>query len=83
VPLNIESLKAERERLRDDLRLLEADQRKLESEIKALRQKEIQTKREIEALTTLIDLNEGRSEPREPPKKPEARGEVIKGEAKS
>jgi hypothetical protein len=79
--LNIESLKAERERLRDDLRLLEADQRKLESEIKALRQKEIQTKREIEALTTLIDLNEGRSEPREPPKKAEAR-EAIKGEAK-
>jgi len=82
VSLNIDALKAERDRLRDELRELEVDQRRLEAEIKSLRQKEIQTKREIEALTTLVDLNEGRTEPREPPKKPDPRGEAVKGEAK-
>ncbi|HLV20274.1 MAG TPA: hypothetical protein VKZ49_05315 [Polyangiaceae bacterium] len=54
-------LKSEREKLKESLRELEADQRRLEAELKALRQREIQTKREIEALSTLIELSEARS----------------------
>lgn len=65
MPLDPETLKTERDKLKDALRALEADQRKLEAELKGLRQREIQTKREIEALSTLIDINESR----EPAKK--------------
>lgn len=61
-PLDLESLKSARDQLKVHLRELEADQRKLEGELKALRQKEIRTKREIEALTTLLDLREPRPE---------------------
>ena len=60
--IDVESLKGERERLKVTLRELETEQRKLESELKALRQREIQTKRTIEALTTLIDINDAREE---------------------
>ena len=63
--IDVESLKSERERLKAGLRELETEQRKLESEIKALRQREIQTKRTIEALTTLIDINDSREEKKE------------------
>ncbi|MCA9593263.1 MAG: hypothetical protein KC776_08125 [Myxococcales bacterium] len=56
--LDIESLKKERDTLKDSLRELEADQRKLEADLKLLRQREIQTKREIEALSTLIDIHD-------------------------
>ena len=52
------TLKAERERLKDVLREVETEHRKVESALKALRQKEIATKRAIEALETLIDINE-------------------------
>lgn len=62
MPIDVDSLKGERERLKEVLRELETEQRRLESELKGLRQREIQTKRTIEALTTLIDNN---SEPRE------------------
>ena len=65
--IEVESLKSERERLKAALRELETEQRKLESEIKALRQREIQTKRTIEALTTLIDINDTREEKKETP----------------
>ncbi len=60
MPLNLVSMKAERDKLKGTLRELELDQRKLEAELKVLRQKEIQTKREIEALTTLIEIQESR-----------------------
>jgi predicted nucleic acid-binding Zn-ribbon protein len=60
VSIELGSLKAERDRLREALRELEAEQRKIEAELKGLRQREIQTKREIEALTTLIDINDTR-----------------------
>lgn len=53
-----ETLQAERERLKATLRELETGQRKLEAELKLLRQKEIRTKRQIEALTTLLEINE-------------------------
>ena len=60
--LDLDSLKKQRDNLKGQLRDLEAQQRKLEAELKALRQKEIRGKREIEALTTLIDLGEGKPE---------------------
>jgi hypothetical protein len=42
------------------LRETEAELRKMEADVKLLRQREIQTKREIEALSTLVELKEGR-----------------------
>jgi predicted nucleic acid-binding Zn-ribbon protein len=56
VPIDVESLKTERDRIKTELRELEVEQRKLETDLKALRQKEIRAKREIEALSTLIEL---------------------------
>ena len=60
--IDVETLKAERDRLKSVLRELEAEQRKVEAELKTYRQREIQTKREIEALGVLIDVNEARSQ---------------------
>ncbi|HVW30053.1 MAG TPA: hypothetical protein VHC69_32055 [Polyangiaceae bacterium] len=62
MPIDIESLKSERDRLKTQLRDVETKQRSLETELKALRQNEIRSKREIEALSTLIELNESRPE---------------------
>jgi len=61
VAIDLDSLKSERDKLKDGLRELEAEQRKVEAELKTLRQREIQTKREIEALGTLIEIHEGRT----------------------
>ena len=61
--IDIESLKSERDRLKSQLRELETKQRTLEAELKSLRQSEIRSKREIEALSTLIELNEPKPEP--------------------
>lgn len=63
MPIDLEVLKAERDRLKEGLRELEGEQRKVEASLKGLRQREIQAKREIEALSTLIDINEGRDKP--------------------
>ena len=60
VPIESELLKGERDRLRDALRETEALVRKAEADLKALRQREIQTKREIEALSTLIEIKDQR-----------------------
>jgi chromosome segregation ATPase len=60
VPIDLETLKGERDRLRDALRETETDVRKVEADLKQLRQREIQTKREIEALSTLIEMKEQR-----------------------
>jgi hypothetical protein len=60
VAIETELLKSERENLRVALRDTEAQVRKVEAELKALRQREIQTKREIEALSTLIEIKEHR-----------------------
>jgi len=54
VAIEIELLKGERDKLRDTLRDTESNVRKVEADLKGLRQREIQTKREIEALSTLI-----------------------------
>jgi len=56
VAIAIDSLKSEREALKEKLRQLEVDQRRVEADLKLVRQKELRTKREIEALTTLIDI---------------------------
>jgi predicted nucleic acid-binding Zn-ribbon protein len=61
VSIDLQTLKAERDKLKESLRVLEGEQRKLESELKLLRQREIRTKREIEALSTLVELNESRA----------------------
>jgi predicted nucleic acid-binding Zn-ribbon protein len=58
VAIDAETLKSERDRLKDALRELETEQRKLDTELKKLRQREIRTKREIEALGTLITMQE-------------------------
>lgn len=60
LPIELEVLKTERDKLKDSLREIEAELRKMEADVKLLRQREIQTKREIEALSTLVDLKEGR-----------------------
>ena len=60
MPIDLEILKSERDRLRDQLRETEAEVRKAESELKTLRQREISTKREIEALSTLLEIKEQR-----------------------
>lgn len=63
MPLELATIKTERERLKTALRELEGEQRRLEAELKAYRQREVQTKREIEALSVLIDLAEQRANP--------------------
>lgn len=54
--ISIETLQTERDALKAELRETEIEQRKLEAQIKTVRQKELRTKREIDALTTLIEL---------------------------
>ncbi len=56
--INLDTLKSERSKLKNRLRELEQEQRKLEAELKKFRQQELQTKRQIEALTTLIDVQD-------------------------
>ena len=56
--IELDILKSEREKLKEGLREVEGELRKLEAQLKSLRQREIQTKREIEAFTTLIDIKE-------------------------
>jgi predicted nucleic acid-binding Zn-ribbon protein len=70
VAIDVETLKTERDKLKDGLREIEAEQRRLEVEIKALRQREIQCKREIEALGVLIEIHDTRApEEKKPPAK--------------
>lgn len=58
VAIDAQTLKSERDQLKEALRELETEQRKLDTELKKLRQREIRTKREIEALGTLIAMQE-------------------------
>jgi len=60
VAIDLEILKSERDKLKDSLREVEGELRKLEAQLKVLRQREIQTKREIEAVSTLIDIKDSR-----------------------
>lgn len=63
MPIDVESLKQERDRVKDGLRQIEVDARRLDAEVKTIRQKEIQAKREIDALTALIEIAESRNTP--------------------
>jgi hypothetical protein len=63
VALDLQYLRAERERTKEQLRELEVESRKLEVEVKSLRQREVQTKREIDALSALIEIAESRDQP--------------------
>jgi predicted nucleic acid-binding Zn-ribbon protein len=54
--ISSETLEAERSALKEQLRQIEAEQRRLEGEMKKVRQQELRARREIEALTTLLDL---------------------------
>ncbi len=58
--IDLEVLKSERDKLKEGLREVEGELRKLEAQLKVLRQREIQTKREIEAVSTLIDIKDSR-----------------------
>ena len=58
--IDLDILKAERDKLKEGLREVEGELRKLEAQLKVLRQREIQTKREIEAVSTLIDIKDSR-----------------------
>jgi septation ring formation regulator EzrA len=58
VALSIDELKNERDSLKAELREIEAEQRRVEGELKGVRQRELQAKRKIEALTTLIEISE-------------------------
>lgn len=60
--IDLETLKSEREKLKESLRELEVEQRKVEAGLKLLRQQELKTKREIEALSTLIELSDAKPE---------------------
>jgi len=60
VALDLEQLRAERDLTKDVLRELEVETRRLDAEVKNLRQREVQTKREIDALNSLIDIAESR-----------------------
>ena len=56
--IELSALKQQREGLKTSLREIETQSRQLDGELKKLRQSEIRTKREIEALSTLIELRE-------------------------
>jgi septation ring formation regulator EzrA len=62
VALSIDELKSERDSLKAELREIETEQRRIEAELKTVRQRELQAKRKIEALTTLIDIADARDE---------------------
>ncbi len=68
--VELEWLKTERDRAKASLRDLETQARSLDAAVKALRQREVQTKREIEALSALIEIHESR--PGAPPGEPVA-----------
>jgi predicted nucleic acid-binding Zn-ribbon protein len=60
--IDVSVLKIERDRLKESLRDLENELRRIEGEQKKARQREIQTKRKIEALDTLIDVEQASTE---------------------
>lgn len=67
--ISTELLQQERESLKAELRDIDAEQRRIEGLLKEVRQRELRTKREIEALSTLIDLQEGSDEAKAAPAK--------------
>ncbi len=60
MPIDVESLKTERDQVKESLRQIEVETRRVDAELKTLRQREIQAKREIDALAALIEIAESR-----------------------
>lgn len=59
--ISLELLKKERDDLKKRLTEIEAEAKELDGKIREVRQREIHTKREIEAITMLVDLQEAKS----------------------
>ncbi len=59
--ISLEVLKKEREELKKKLTGIEAEAKDIEAKIRDVRQREIQTKREIEAISVLVDLQEAKA----------------------
>ena len=59
--ISLDVLKKEREELKKRLIGIEAEAKELELKIRDVRQREIQTKREIEAISVLVDLQEAKA----------------------
>jgi len=60
--ISLELLKKERDELKKRLTAIEAEAKELDSKIRDVRQREIQTKREIEAISVLVDLQEAKTD---------------------
>jgi vacuolar-type H+-ATPase subunit D/Vma8 len=60
--IGLDTLKKERDDLKAKLAEIEAESKELDLKVRAMRQREIQTKREIEALGVLIELQEPKPE---------------------
>jgi chromosome segregation ATPase len=60
--IGLETLKKEREALKKKLAEVEAEGKEMDAKVRNVRQREIQTKREIEALSVLIELQETNGE---------------------
>lgn len=60
--IGLDTLKKERDDLKAKLAEIEAQSKELDLKVRGMRQREIQTKREIEALGVLIELQESKPE---------------------
>jgi vacuolar-type H+-ATPase subunit D/Vma8 len=60
--ISLELLKKERDELKKRLTAIEAEAKELDGKIRDVRQREIQTKREIEAISVLVDLQEAKTD---------------------
>ncbi len=56
MPIGLQALEMEQALLQKKIRKIEAEQRKVNEAAKAIRQKELRARRELEALSTLIEL---------------------------
>ncbi len=60
--IGLDTLKKERDQLKSQLAKIESEGKELDAQVRKMRQREIQTKREIEALGVLIELQEVQNE---------------------
>jgi chromosome segregation ATPase len=56
--IELDTLRKEREALKARLADIEVESKEMEARVRAVRHREVQTKREIEAISILIDLQE-------------------------
>lgn len=60
--IGLDTLKKERDELKAKLGKIEAESKELGAKVREVRQREIQTKREIEAISVLIELQDSKGE---------------------